>query len=120
MAEVTLRRVREVVGARKINPTFLVDRLWPRGVGKQALDIDGWLRDVAPSTELRKLFRHDPSRWDEFSTRYRSELAANEDAVRPLQEAVAAGPVTLLYDARDEQHNQAVVLRDWLLSADRP
>lgn len=94
---------------------LLVDRLWPRGVSKARADLDAWLRDVAPSTELRKWFGHDPARWDEFVRRYRAELAANPAALQPLLDAARRGPVTLLYAARDEVHNEAVVLRDVLL-----
>lgn len=94
---------------------FLVDRMWPRGVTKDALRLDGWLRDVAPSTELRRWFGHDLERWEEFQQRYRAELDANPEGWQPLIEAVRRGPVTLLFGARDREHNQAVVLRDYLL-----
>lgn len=94
---------------------YLVDRLWPRGVSKEELHVDGWLKDVAPSAELRTWFAHDPARFEEFSRRYRRELDRHPDAVRPLREAAAAGPVTLLYAARDTEHNQAIVLRDYLM-----
>ena len=115
MGEVMLRRVRDVVGLRRESPTYLVDRLWPRGVRKDALDIDGWLKDVAPSTELRRWFGHDPERWEEFRERYRAELDTRPDSARPLLGALRDGPVVLLYDAKDTEHNQAIVLRDWLL-----
>jgi uncharacterized protein YeaO (DUF488 family) len=94
---------------------FLVDRMWPRGVTKASLVIDGWLRDVAPSTELRRWFGHDPARWEEFRQRYRAELDANPAAWQPLVDAAKHGPVTLLFGARDREHNQAVVLREYLL-----
>jgi uncharacterized protein YeaO (DUF488 family) len=116
MGEVVLRRVREVVGLRRESPTYLVDRLWPRGVRKDALDMDGWLKDVAPSTELRRWFGHAPGRWEEFRERYRAELDARPDAADPLLDALRDGPVVLLYDAKDTEHNQAIVLRNWLLS----
>lgn len=93
---------------------FLVERLWPRGVKKNALSIDGWLRDVAPSTELRKWFAHDPAKWPEFQRRYRSELASHEEACLPLRDAASRGDVTLLYSAHDEQHNGALVLKAYL------
>ncbi|NUR86013.1 MAG: DUF488 domain-containing protein [Nonomuraea sp.] len=93
---------------------FLVDRLWPRGVAKDELKVDGWLKDVAPSPELRTWFGHQPERFPEFARRYTAELDSHPDAVAPLREAAEKGPVTLLYSARDEQHNQAVVLRDYL------
>jgi uncharacterized protein YeaO (DUF488 family) len=96
---------------------FLVDRLWPRGVRKEWLALDGWLRDVAPSTELRRWFGHDVERWPEFRRRYLAELAqASPDAVRPLLDAAREGDVTLLYSARDPEHNNAVVLREHLLA----
>jgi uncharacterized protein YeaO (DUF488 family) len=93
---------------------FLVERLWPRGVKKEALAAE-WLQEVAPSTELRRWFDHRVERWDEFQRRYRRELDANPEAWRPLLEASARGTVTLLYSARDTLHNGAVVLRDYLL-----
>jgi len=94
---------------------FLVDRLWPRGQRKEELRLDDWLKDVAPSTELRHWFGHDPARWTEFQQRYRAELAANPDALKPLLDAARTGTVTLVYAAKDEAHNDAVVLRDVLL-----
>ncbi|NRO98840.1 DUF488 family protein [Paraburkholderia sp. NMBU_R16] len=93
---------------------YLVDRVWPRGIRKDALRIEQWLRDVAPSNELRRWFGHDPQRWDAFIERYRAELDANRAAWEPLLEAASHGPVTLVYGARDPEHNQAVALRDYL------
>lgn len=90
---------------------FLVDRIWPRGVKKDELQIDGWLKEVAPSTELRKWFGHDPARWSEFQRRYRHELAARRAALAPLLDAARRGNVTLVYGARDPEHNQAAVLK---------
>ena len=116
MGEVTIRRVREVIGQRRESPTYLVDRLWPRGVRKDAIDMDGWLKDVAPSTELRRWFGHDPERWEEFPKRYAAELDSRPESAQPLLDALRDGPVVLLYDAKDTEHNQAIVLRDWLLS----
>ena len=91
----------------------LVDRVWPRGMRKDELKIDAWLRDVAPSTELRRWFGHDPARWPEFERRYREDLQSPER--RALLEELAAraarGPLTLVYGARDPEHNQAAVLR---------
>jgi uncharacterized protein YeaO (DUF488 family) len=96
----------------------LVDRVWPRGVKKEDLHLDLWLKDVAPSTSLRKWFGHDPKRWQEFGKRYRAEL--RDPALKPQLDELRAlarkGPVTLLYGARDREHNQAVVLRDLLES----
>lgn len=93
---------------------LLVDRLWPRGVSKERARLDAWVREVAPSTALRKWFGHDPARWEEFARRYREELAANPDGVQELIDAAGPGPVTLLYAARDEQHNEALVLQQLL------
>lgn len=91
----------------------LVDRIWPRGVSKAEAHIDLWLKEVAPSTALRKWFGHKPERWEGFRARYREELKANP-AVAELRQVMAAGPVTLVYGAKDEQHNQAVVLAEYL------
>ena len=90
---------------------FLVDRLWPRGVTKSAIDV--WIKDVAPSDELRNWFHHEEPRWSTFRSRYRRELAANRVAVAELRKA-AKGTATLLYGAKDEKHNQAVVLAEYL------
>src|SRR5665213_3694906 len=79
---------------------YLVERLWPRGVKKTALKIEGWLKDVAPSTELRQWFRHDPAKWDEFRRRYFAELEANPDAWHPLVVAARHGTLTLVYSSR--------------------
>ena len=95
---------------------FLVERLWPRGVRKDAIELDGWLRDVAPSHELRKWFSHDPALWEEFRRRYFAELDAHPQSWQPLVQAAASGTVTLLYSSRDQEHNNAVALRDYLLS----
>jgi uncharacterized protein YeaO (DUF488 family) len=93
---------------------FLVDRLWPRGIKKEKLEMKAWLKDVAPSPDLRKWFAHDPARWQEFQQRYRAELHANPDAWKPLLEAARQGDVTLLYSARDTEHNSALLLREFL------
>jgi uncharacterized protein YeaO (DUF488 family) len=93
---------------------MLVERLWPRGVTKEALAADAWLKDVAPSTELRKWFDHRVERWDAFRRRYRDELNARPDAWKPILEASERGTVTLIYSARDVLHNGATVLRDYL------
>ncbi len=94
----------------------LVDRLWPRGVGRDAAHIDEWLKAIAPSTELRRWFDHDPERWPEFAARYRVELAAPDSAahIARLRELARGGSVTLVFAARDEQHCNAVVIRDVL------
>ncbi|AQU86433.1 hypothetical protein B0W47_02045 [Komagataeibacter nataicola] len=92
----------------------LVDRLWPRGVSKQRADLSLWLKDIAPSTELRQWFGHDPARWDGFQERYIAQLQANPQPVQQLLDMARAGPLTVLYGARDTQHNEAVVLAAYL------
>jgi len=91
---------------------ILVDRIWPRGLTKEEAKIDLWLKDIAPSTALRKWFGHAPARWDEFRARYLSELRANPEPVRLLKQELGKGNVTLVYAAKDEEHNQAVVIRE--------
>ena len=93
---------------------FLVDRLWPRGIKREALTLDGWLRDVAPSEGLRRWFGHDPAKWDEFQRRYFAELDDKPEIWRPILEAALQGDVTLFYAARDTQHNNAVALSAYL------
>jgi uncharacterized protein YeaO (DUF488 family) len=94
----------------------LVERLWPRGVSKEEAALDLWLKDVAPSTELRKWFGHDPAKWKEFQRRYRAELKDKKDALKLLREKNREGTVTLVYGARDEEHNGALVLKKVLES----
>ena len=94
---------------------ILVERLWPRGMTKAALSADAWMKEVAPSTELRTWFGHRTERWEEFRRRYREELDANPAGWAPLLEAGRRGAVTLLYSARDTLHNGALVLRDFLV-----
>jgi len=93
---------------------FLVDRLWPRGIKREDLNLDGWLRDVSPSEDLRRWFGHDPAKWEEFQRRYFAELDSKPEAWRPLLLAAQRGDVTLLYSARDPQHNNAAALRAYL------
>ena len=93
---------------------FLVDRLWPRGVRKEALRVTGWVQEVAPSQKLRKWFGHDPGRWAEFRKRYFAELTAKPDAWMPILEAATKGNVTLLFSAHDSEHNNAVALKEFL------
>ena len=92
----------------------LVDRVWPRGMTKERVAAPVWLKEIAPSTELRKWFGHDPERWGEFRKRYRAELAGNGEAVDRLMELAVSQPVTLLFGARDTEHNQAVALLEYL------
>lgn len=100
--------------ARKDGQRVLVDRIWPRGVTREAAALDLWLKEIAPSTELRKWFGHDPSRYAEFRDRYRRELEAQPDAVAEICALAGKGDVTLLYGAHDEHANQAVVLAEYL------
>lgn len=93
---------------------FLVERLWPRGIRKSDLPLDGWLKDAGPSTGLRKWFAHDPAKWREFRRKYFEELEGNPNAWAPVLAAARKGAVTLLYSSHDEQHNNAVALRDFL------
>ena len=95
---------------------ILVERLWPRELRKENAGIDYWLKEIAPTTELRKWFGHDPAKWEEFKNRYRRELQANPEAVADLHQWMKKGRVTLIYAARDEQHNGALALKDFLES----
>jgi uncharacterized protein YeaO (DUF488 family) len=97
----------------------LVDRVWPRGITKERASLSLWLRDIAPSTALRQWFGHEPARWDEFRRRYRAELDANDGAVATLRGLVKAGPVTLLYGAHDELHNNAQALAEYMRENER-
>lgn len=94
----------------------LIDRLWPRGVAKDEAKIDEWMKALAPSTELRRWFAHDPARWDGFRTRYFRELDAHPDEVAELRNLVKKRHVTLVYAAKDEAHNNAVALTEYLKS----
>lgn len=110
---ITIKRAYEARGATD-GKRFLVERLWPRGVKKEDLHLDAWLKDVSPSPELRKWFAHDPSKWSEFKRRYRAELDAHPDAWKPILDAARRGRVTLVYAARDEEHNSALLLKEYL------
>lgn len=101
--------------ARVDGRRILVERLRPRGMKKESLAADAWMKEVAPSTQLRKWFGHQPERWDEFRRRYRAELNANPGVWKPILEAATPGTVTLLYSAHDTVHNGAVVLREYLV-----
>ncbi|HTI19034.1 MAG TPA: DUF488 family protein [Trinickia sp.] len=114
-SRIGLSRAYDLPGERD-GARFLVDRVWPRGVTKDALRLESWPRDVAPSAALRRWFGHDPTRWDEFVKRYRAELDANAAAWQPLADAAKHGHVTLVYGARDREHNQAVALREYLVA----
>ncbi len=93
---------------------FLVERLWPRGMKKEALEMEEWLKDVAPSSGLRLWFGHEPAKWDEFRKRYYDELDQNPGALEPLVDAARHGKVCLLYSARDTEHNNALALKQYL------
>lgn len=112
---ITLKRAYEPV-AREDGTRFLVERLWPRGLKKDALRLDAWLKDVAPSTKLRQWFGHDPSKWSEFQRRYRAELGRNAEALGPILKAARRGRVTLVYSSHDQEHNNAVVLKAYVES----
>lgn len=96
---------------------IFVDRLWPRGLSKDAARLDWWLKDIAPSTELRNWFGHDPAKWQEFQYRYREELAVNDATVELLRTRLREGPATIVCGAKDELHNHAIVLRSYLESS---
>jgi len=108
-----------MIGVKRVydNPSpkdglrVLVDRLWPRGLTKDRASVDLWLKDLAPSAELRKWFEHDPAKWDQFQSRYRKELDKQKDALKLLKAKAKENTVTLVYGARDEQHNGALVLK---------
>jgi uncharacterized protein YeaO (DUF488 family) len=114
---IRLRRVYEGVVDDPREARVLVDRVWPRGVPKNSLALTSWARELAPSNELRRWFGHDPARWPEFKTRYRRELAAKEPGLVDLARTARSRPLTLLYSARDSEHNQAVVLKEVLEEA---
>ena len=107
---IRLKRVYEKP-SRMDGSRILVDRLWPRGLTKERAAVTLWLKDVAPSTELRKWFGHAPARWKQFQVRYRKELREKKDALEQLKRKSKAHTVTLVYAARDEQHNEALVLK---------
>jgi uncharacterized protein YeaO (DUF488 family) len=111
---VRLKRVYELPAVAD-GKRVLVDRLWPRGVTKEAAAIDLWTKELAPSTELRKWFGHDPARWPEFRKRYAAELHQRPAQLEELRGLARQGPLTLIYAARDESHNGAIVLCDVLL-----
>jgi uncharacterized protein YeaO (DUF488 family) len=110
---VHLKRVYEPA-ARDDGMRFLVERLWPRGVKKEALRLDAWLKDVAPSTELRQWFGHDPAKWAEFQKRYFAELDAKPETVQPIRQAMRKGAITFLFSSHDVEHNNALALKTYL------
>jgi uncharacterized protein YeaO (DUF488 family) len=108
-----IKRVHEP-HAKEDGIRVLVDRIWPRGISKETAALALWLKDIAPTTDLRKWFNHDPTRWAEFRRRYHAELEANPDSVEQLRGLIKTGRVTLLYAAHDTEHNQAVALAEYL------
>jgi uncharacterized protein YeaO (DUF488 family) len=100
--------------AKSDGPRFLVERLWPRGVKKDRLALTGWIKDVAPSTELRQWFNHDPSKWMEFQRRYRAELDSHPAAWQPILALAKQTDVTLLFSSHDTEHNNVVALKTYL------
>ncbi|MCC7236012.1 MAG: DUF488 domain-containing protein [Bryobacterales bacterium] len=113
MGTLQIKRIQEDAGAGD-GTRILVDRLWPRGHTKASVKHDLWLRDVAPSTELRRWFGHEPERWPEFRKRYFAELKSQPEAWAPIVDALRKSNVTLLFAAHDEEHNNAVALREFL------
>ena len=113
MCEIRIKRVYDAP-AKSDGFRVLVDRVWPRGVSKEKAAVDLWMKEVGPSTELRKWFGHDPERWDEFRKRYRAELKERTDLVDELRGHAAKGPLTLVFSAKDEEHNQALALKEVL------
>jgi uncharacterized protein YeaO (DUF488 family) len=112
------KRVYEPV-SRTDGTRFLVERLWPRGLSKEDLHATTWLKEVAPSTELRQWFNHDPLKWSRFRTRYFRELDSRPESWRPILTAARRGMVTLIYSSRDEKHNNAIALREYLQAKGR-
>lgn len=113
MTQIWLKRAYEDPG-RSDGQRILVDRIWPRGASKEALKLDEWMKDIAPSDELRDWFDHDPDKWEEFRTRYADELDEKDDAVSALRERLDESRVTLVYGAKDKKHNNAVALKAYL------
>jgi uncharacterized protein YeaO (DUF488 family) len=113
-ANVKLKRAYESPAAAD-GTRVLIDRLWPRGISKKKAALDQWMRDIAPSNQLRKWFGHDPARWNEFRRRYAAEVHKNSHLLEQLRSVARDGPITLIYSARDEAHNDAIVLRDLIL-----
>jgi uncharacterized protein YeaO (DUF488 family) len=110
---IQIKRVYDA-SAKEDGARFLVERLWPRVMKKEELPMDAWCKNLAPSDELRRWFSHDPAKWKEFQRRYRAELSDNTAACQPLFEAAKRGHITLLYSARDTEHNSALALKSYL------
>ncbi|HEX5226110.1 MAG TPA: DUF488 family protein [Bryobacteraceae bacterium] len=110
---IRLKRVYEKAGPHD-GARFLVERLWPRGLRKDQVKMDAWLKDAGPSTELRKWFSHDPAKWREFRRKYFAELREMPEAWQPIANAAKNGTVTLLYSSHDEEHNNAIALKEYV------
>jgi uncharacterized protein YeaO (DUF488 family) len=115
---VKLKRVYDPV-SRTDGTRFLVERLWPRGLSKERLQLTAWLKEVGPSTELRRWFNHDPLRWSQFRSRYFRELDSQPESWLPILAAAKRGVVTLVFSSHDEEHNNAVALQDYLQAKGR-
>lgn len=113
IVKMKLKRVYEE-STKEDGTRILVDRLWPRGLTKQKASVDIWLKEIAPSTELRKWFQHDPEKWGEFKKRYLLELKSKKEQIEFLKMQLKKGTVTLLYAAKDEKYNEAIVLKELL------
>jgi uncharacterized protein YeaO (DUF488 family) len=113
MTVIQIKRVSDSF-AKEDGARFLVERLWPRGKKKEALHMDAWCKNLAPSGDLRRWFNHDPAKWEEFQRRYRAELSNNPAACQPLVDAAKQGNITLLYSAHDTEHNSAIALKSYL------
>ncbi len=115
--KVNVKRIYEKP-AKADGKRILVDRIWPRGLTKEKAAVDLWFKELAPSTHLRKWFAHDPAKWEEFQKKYRQELRQNKKQVSVLKEQAKKGAVTLVFGAKDELHNQAIVIKEWLSRSD--
>lgn len=113
MKQIKLKRVYDPT-SKEDGFRILVDRLWPRGIKKEDLNVDLWLKDVAPSSELRKWFSHDPAKWAEFQKKYIHELEEDPSSLTPIIDALKKGPVTLIYAAHDTEHNHALCLKHFI------
>jgi uncharacterized protein YeaO (DUF488 family) len=110
---IKVKRVYEA-GSKEDGVIYLVDRLWPRGISKEKLKLDGWLKEAAPSDSLRRWYHHEPERWEDFCARYYAELETKSSALAPILDAAQKGTVTLLYSARDTQYNNAIALKNYI------
>ena len=113
MPDIKLTRICDPV-SKADGTRFLVERLWPRGISKERLHLTAWLKEVGPSTELRQWFNHDPVKWSQFRTQYFRELDSRPESWQPIATAARRGVVTLVYSSHDEEHNNAVALKEYL------